>query len=84
VQYEPPSEEYLIAQREILFRDEWLFYGLLLTLFLLKHWYIMVPVVILGATFVLVSYHRQWAMEAQRFGPPSHVQCNEDPDLEVD
>lgn len=87
MQHERPSEEYLIAQRKILFLDEWLFYGLLLALFLLNHWYIMAPVAILGAVFVLNSYRRQWAMEGMRFGPlkpQAHVQFDEEPDPRVD
>lgn len=66
---EPPSEWYLIEQRKLLFKDEWLFYALLALLFFTNHWYMMVPVSILGATFVLYSYKRQWEMERQRFGP---------------
>lgn len=65
---EPPSEWYLIEQRKLLFKDEWLFYGLLVLLFFTNHWYMMVPVTILGASFVLYSYKRQWEMEEMRFG----------------
>ena len=62
------SEGYLIFQRSITFLDEWLFYGLLVFLLVTERWLLMVPVTILGATFIWISYKRQWAMEEQRFG----------------
>lgn len=68
MEHQRVSETYLIFQRIITFLDEWLFYGLLLYLFVNQHYYMMVPVVPIGATFVWVSYKRQWAMEEQRFG----------------
>ena len=63
------SEGYLIFQRAVTFLDEWLFYGLLLYLFVNQYWLIMIPVALLGSTFIWISYKRQWAMEEQRFGP---------------
>jgi hypothetical protein len=68
MEHERVSEDYLIFQRKVTFLDEWLFYGLLLYLFVNQHWGMMVPVGILGATFIWISYKRQWAMEEQRFG----------------
>ena len=65
---QPPSEFYLAIQRAFTFLDEWLFYGLLLYLYTHDHLLLMVPVTILGASFVLMSYRRQWAMERLTFG----------------
>lgn len=68
MEHERVSETYLIFQRTVTFLDEWLFYGLLLYLFVNQHWWMMVPVTILGASFIWNSYKRQWAMEEQRYG----------------
>jgi hypothetical protein len=78
---EPPSEWYLIEHRKLLFKDEWLFYTILLLLFFTDHWLMMIPVTILGAAFVLLSYRRQWGMEAMRFGGCIR---EDEPDPEVD
>ena len=63
------TEEYVTFQRKITFFDEWLFYGLLLYLFVNKHWVMMIPVTLIGGTIIWYSYRRLWAMEEQIFGP---------------
>jgi hypothetical protein len=53
------------------FLDEWLFYGVLLTLYFngvkdddpFMFW----TVVFVGATFMVISYVKMWYMEAARF-----------------
>lgn len=62
------SERYLIFQRVMTFLDEWLFYALLLFLFEREHMVMLAVVALLGATFTINSYRRQWRMEAKRFG----------------
>ena len=65
--YYIPSENYLLKQREILFRDEWLFYLVLGVLFFTQNYFAMIYVVPFGIILILVSYYRQWKMEDKRF-----------------
>lgn len=67
-----PSEKFLLAQRVFTFLDEWLFYALLWAL-----WrdpkiplYLFGLVAIIGTTMIIVSYIKQWYMEARRFDGP--------------
>ena len=62
-----PSENYILTQRKILALDEWGLYFLLSVLFFTQHFYMLVAVAIVGGTFVLNSYRRQWNMEGDRF-----------------
>lgn len=50
------------------FKDEWLFYALMFTLFELGHYLMMIPVGIIGAVAIANSYRRQWALEDRCFG----------------
>jgi len=59
-----PSERFLIFHRVITFLDEWLFYVLLTYLYFNgAPFYIMAPVISIGATAILFSYKRLWKWE---------------------
>ncbi len=66
--HERVSESYLIFQRGITALDEWGFYALLVFLLVTGRFLLMIPVGIVGAILIWISYKRQWAMEEQRFG----------------
>jgi hypothetical protein len=66
-----PSEKYLLIHRLFTFFDEWLFYGVLLLLYfsgiMKEDPAVFWIVTTLGASFILISYAKQWYMEAMRF-----------------
>lgn len=66
-----PSEKFLLTHRLFTFFDEWLFYGVLLLLYfsgkMEEDPVVFWIVTALGATFILISYAKQWYMEAMRF-----------------
>ena len=66
-----PSEKFLLIQRLFIFCDEWLYYGVLLLLYFHGKMEtdpaIFWIVTAVGAIFILISYGKQWHMEAMRF-----------------
>ena len=68
-----PSEVFLLAHRLFTFLDEWLFYALLYHLWhqsTIPKW-LFWTVAGVGATMIVISYGKQWYMEAQRFHNPA-------------
>jgi len=64
---------YLICHRLFTFFDEWFFYGTLVSLYALhkyEGWPLWMFAVagIWGALVILISYYRQWKMEAEILG----------------
>lgn len=68
---EKPTERFLLIQRLFTFLDEWLFYGVALYLYHLAYPGCWIPafwiVAVLGSIFIIISYAKQWHMEAMRF-----------------
>jgi hypothetical protein len=66
-----PSEKFLLTQRMFTFLDEWLFYGLLTLLYfngkMESDPFLFWAVAVLGGSFMVISYVKQWFMEAMRF-----------------
>lgn len=68
-----PSERFLLIHRAFTFFDEWLFYGVLILLYfegvLESSPALFWGVLFFGASLILISYVKQWRMEAMRFEP---------------
>lgn len=62
-----PTERFLLVHRIITFFDEWLFYLLLVYLYVNQHITALIVTASIGGLFIIISYLKQWYMEAARF-----------------